>query len=272
MRALAAILVLGLAASAAAGPKPLPPKLAKAASAAFAAAQAADKKGDLDAAWKQYERAIAIAPHPSTYFNLADVQVRSKSIRQAIRSYEQYLELATDAGDRKAIEKRIGELRAMKGTLEVELDEPDGLVFIDGKQVGKSPGAFSVKAGTYHIDVITPITHGSGTCEAIALRSSSCHVGAAAREDGNVVMGATWSAGGLGWPVDGQKFHLNGRFTARPGTYALKVHDRQCAPLKLVVPPGDVLTYAFVTFPEVIVSASRECVDLKIEQRRVTFD
>jgi hypothetical protein len=266
------LLVMLAAGAAAAGPKKLPPKLEKAAGKAFAAAQQADAKGDLDAAWKQYARAIEIAPHPDAYFNLADVQVRAKSILSAIESYEKYIELAPDAKDRPAVEKRIAELLAMKGTLEFDFDEPDGVVYADGKLLGKSPGNYDLRGGTYHIDVITPITHGTGTCDAIALRSNRCPVGGPVREDGNVVIGASWSLSSRSWPVDDQRFRINGRFTAKPGTYDLKLHERQCTPLKLVVPPGDVLIYAFVTAPKVIESRGRECVDLKIAQRRVRFD
>jgi tetratricopeptide (TPR) repeat protein len=268
----AAVLVLLVAGTATAGPKQLPAKIEKAAGKAFAAAQEADAKGDLAAASKQYERAITIAPHPDAYFNLADVQVRSKHVKPAIRSYEKYLELAPEAKDRKAVEKRIAELLAMKGALEMEFDEPDGLVFADGKLLGKTPGTYELRAGTYHIDVVSPITHGTGTCEAIALRSSRCHVGGPPRKDGNVVIGMTWSSTGKGWPVDGQRFSTKGRFTVKPGTYELAIYDRQCAPVKLIVPPGDVLTYAFITAPEVIESHSKECIDLKITQRRVGFD
>jgi len=203
-----------VAGTAVAGPKKLPSTLEKAAGKAFVAAQEADAKGDLNLATKQYQRAIEIAPHPDAYFNLADVQVRAKNVASAIRSYEKYLELAPEAKDRAAVEKRIAELLAMKGTLEMKFDEPDGLVFANGVLLGKMRGNYPLRAGTYHIDVITPITYGSGTCEATALRSSTC----------------------------------------------------------LVVPAGDVLTYAFITAPEVIESHSRECLDLKITHRRVTFD
>jgi tetratricopeptide (TPR) repeat protein len=271
MRALALVSVLATAGTAAAGPKQLPPRLAKAASTAFLAAREADAKGDLETARAQYQRAIDIAPHPDTYFNLADVEVRRKVIASAIEAYEKYLELAVEAKDRKVVEKRLAELRAMKGTLEIEMNEPDGVVFLNGVPSGKVPGKVDVLAGTYSVDIITPITAGSGTCEATALRSSTCHVGAAVREDGNVVMGATWSSLGGNWFQDGQEFHLRGRFTLKPGTYQLMAHDRQCAPVTLVVPKGDVVTYAFITLPEAIKS-DRGCVPLKIQQRRVTFD
>jgi hypothetical protein len=274
MRALVAILVCGLAAPAAAGPKSLPPKLAKAADAAFKAAQAADAKGDLQTAWKQYERAIEIAPHPSTYFNLADVQARAKVPSSAIRSYEKYLELAHEAADRKAVEKRILELREIKGTLDFEIAEPDALLFIDGKPAGKLPEAklrkVMLRERAYEIDVITPITHGHGTCQVHAHQTASCNVPIRPRTDGNVVLGTNMT--GRSWDVDDdQRFQMPGRFPARPGTYQLKLRDSQCAPLTLVVPAGDVVTYAFITAPDPAPDTPA-CSDLKIEQRRVKFD
>ena len=275
MRAVIAMLVCAAAATAVAGPKPLPPKLAKAASAAFTAAQAADAKGDLQAAIKQYERAIEIAPHPSTYFNLADVEVRAKAISSAIRSYEKYLELAPKATDRKAVEKRIVELHAITGTLDFEIHEPDALLFIDGNPAGKLPDGklrqVQLRAGVYEIDVITPITHGFAACEVRAMQTASCPVPIKPREDGNVVMSASWNMTNRNWPVGDQRFDLKGRFTARPGPYELKIHERECEPLKILVNKGDVLTYIFVTYPDPEPS-SPACIPLKVVQRRLTFD
>src|SRR5688572_11651797 len=96
------VLVL-LASPALAGTRDLPPRLTKAAGDAFTAAQNADAKGELDDAVKHYRRAHAIAPHPDTMFNIADVQRRAKDYDDAITSFETYLELAPDAADRKAI-------------------------------------------------------------------------------------------------------------------------------------------------------------------------
>jgi ribosomal protein S10 len=269
MRMLAfVVVVVGLMGAAAAGPKPLPAKLAKAASAAFTAARQAEKQGDLQAAWKQYERAIEIAPHPSVYFNLADVQRRAKVYRRAIRSYLTYLELVPDAPDRKAVEKLIAELRAIKGTLEITSSEPDGIVFVNGKLVGKAPIDYQVLEGAYEIDVITPITSWHKVCETDAGRSSSCSMTPRPRTDGNLVMSSTWSMTNQNWPVDKQRFDLRGRFPVKPGHYELKVLDRQCKPLPLDVPAGDVITYAYVTYPDKQPELN-ECIDLKIAQQRV---
>ena len=267
MRALAVMLVfIGTAAHA--GGKPLPPKLAKAASAAFTAAQDADRKGDLQAAIKQYERAIAISPHPSVYFNLADVERRAKAYRSAIRSYETYLELAPHAADRKAVEKLIAELRAIKGTLEITCDEPDGIIFIDGKRVGTAPRKVEVLQGAHQVTVITPITAGHAVCEVPAGQSSSCGVPARPREDGNVVLSSTWSMTNHSWRVDKQEVTLRGRFPLRPGHYELTVIERQCKPVPLDVTAGDVITFAYITYPETAPDYPA-CIELTIEQQRV---
>lgn len=246
-----ALLVLVLLASPViAGPRPLPGRLTKGAGDAFTAAQKADAKGDLDEAVKQYRRAQAIAPHPDTLFNLAAVQRRAKDYDHAIKSYEQYLELAPDAADRKAVEKLIAELRAMPATLEIECDEPDGKVFVDGTYVGMAPIQVKVLAGTHQIDVITPITHGDMACAVSPGGKRDCRVGAEPRDDGNVVISGSWIMGGRSWPIGDQRFEVHGRFTARPGRYELKLDDNQCAPVHIDVPAGDVVTFAYITFTE----------------------
>jgi len=261
------LLVLALlAAPALAGPRGLPPRLTKAAGEAFAAAQKADAKGDLDEAVKQYRRAHAIAPHPDTMFNLADVQRRAKDFDDAITSYEAYLALAPDAKDRKAIEKLLAELRALPGTLEIESDEPDGKVFVDGKYVGKAPLTVEVVGGTHQIDVITPITYGHMACPVSVGGTRDCRVGAKPRDDGNVVISGSWILGGRSWPVGDQRFEIRGRFAARPGRYELKLDDNQCGPVVLDVKAGDDLTYAYITFAE---AKAGGCRTFELAQRTI---
>jgi tetratricopeptide (TPR) repeat protein len=243
------VLVL-LASPALAETRSLPPRIAKAAGDAVTAAQKADAKGDLHEAVKLYERAQAIAPHPDTMFNIADVQRRAKDFDDAIISYDKYLELAPDAADRKAIQKLLAELRAMPGTLEIEFDEPDGKVLVDGKYVGIAPIKVKVLGGTHQIDVITPVRYGHMACPVSVGGSRDCRVGAKPRKDGNVVISGSWIMGGQSWPIGDQRFEVRGRFTARPGRYELKIDDRQCAPMVLDVKAGDDLTYAYITFTE----------------------
>jgi len=261
------VLVLALlVGSALAGPKRLPPRLTKAAGDAFAAAQQADAKGDLDEAIKHYRRAHAIAPHPNTMFNLADAQRRAKAYDDAITSFEAYLALAPDASDRKSIVKLLAELRALPGTLEIESDEPDGRVFVDGKYAGKAPLDVKVAAGTHQIDVITPITYGSMACPVSVGGTRDCQVGAKPRDDGNVVISGSWILGGYSWPVGDQRFEIRGRFTARPGRYELKFDDQQCGPVVLDVKAGDELTYAYITFVD---PKARGCRKFELAQRTI---
>lgn len=274
MSAMRAVMFLMLAAGVAtAAPKSVPAKFAKAAGDAFAKAQAADAKGDLDEAARQYQRAIQIAPHPNAYYNLADVLRRDHRIDPAIAAYTKYLELSPDAPDRSAIEKLVRELAAMPSTLEIEMDEPDGVAFVDGKLAGPMPATMTGLAkGTYQVDVVTPITFDDMACAVSAGSKRTCTLHAKPRVDGNVVISGSWLATGRSWPIGDQRFHFHGRFTARPGHYELKgFSDDQCAPLPLDVPEGeDIVTYAYVTFPPSH-ARGHACTDLKITQQRVKF-
>jgi hypothetical protein len=271
MRALAVIAIL--CGSAVAGPKSLPPQITKAARDAFAAARVADDKGDLNEALKQYKRALEISPHPFVLYNMADVYRRMKDYRDAIDAYEKYL-ASDDVADRKSVEKLVAELRAIPGTLEIECDEPDGIVFIDGKRAGK-PGPHKVSDGTHVVDVITPITHGYAICDVSSGRDSRCDVPAKPREDGNLVLSGRWPMGGLSWGVkhaNGEtvRLHFRSRSVAIPGHYPdLKVMEKQCKPLPIDVPKGDVVTFAYVTYPDR--TDSNACYDLSMTIQRVAF-
>jgi tetratricopeptide (TPR) repeat protein len=267
MRSLA--LVIALTAVASARPEHLPAKLAGAASDAFAKAQTAEQAGDLQEAIRQYRRANEIAPHANTYFNLAELFVATKSYDAAIASYQKYLELAPDAPNHATVEKRVHELVALPGTLEITTDEPNAVMFVNGKASG-APRKLEVPAGDYQIDIVTPITFGGNVCSVSRGQSSSCHPPTRARVDGNVVISASWRMGGLDWPVEHQRFQIHGRFVAKPGHYDLKVHQRGCEALPLEVPTGDVVTYAYITYPDPEPDYPT-CIPLTIEQQRVSF-
>ena len=268
------LLVALLAGPALAGPKSaLPPKITKAARDAFAAARAADDKGDLAKALEQYRRAYEIAPHPFVLYNMADVYRRQRSYASAIEAYEKYL-AAEDVTDRAAVEKLVKELKAIPGQLAISCEEPDGVVFIDGKRRG-AYGTYDVAAGTHVVDVVTPITHGYEICTVSAGRDSTCRVPAKPRKDGNLVLSGRWPMGGLSWPAkhaDGENVRLQfrGRAIAKPGHYPdLKVMERQCKPLPIDVPKGDVIVFGYVTYPDRADSSA--CYDTTITLERVKF-
>ena len=145
MRAL--LIVLALTAIAAAdGTKKKPDKYQQAASEAFEQAGQADKEGDLRTALGLYQKAFEISPHPSTAYNMADVQRRLGEIKNAIHSYETYLVLAPAAADRKQVEAQIEKLHKTRGTLILTTRPPSdpqsvdllkGYIFVDGVQVMK---------------------------------------------------------------------------------------------------------------------------------------
>jgi len=97
--------------------KATPDKFAKAAGEAFRDAVAADKAGDLRTALGLYQKAYGISPHPSTVYNIADVQRRLLLYADALKSYETYLALLPSADDRKDIEAILDALSKMPGTL-----------------------------------------------------------------------------------------------------------------------------------------------------------
>ncbi len=270
---LVAVAVLG--APAFAGPKSsLPPQVAKVARDAFAAGRVADEKGDLQGALDEYKRAYEIAPHPFVLFNMADIYRRMKNYKDAIATFEKYL-ASEDVPDRTSVEKILAELRAIPGTLVIEMKEPDGIVFVDGKRLGRV-GTYDVTPGTHVVDVITPITHGYEICTATAGRENTCRVHAKPREDGNVVLSGRWPMGGRSWSTthaSGEKvrFEFRGRAIAKAGHYSdLKVMESQCAPMPLDVPDGDVVIFGYVDYPD-RAKTKKTCYDTTLTVQRVKF-
>lgn len=266
--------------------EPPPDKLAAAAGEAFAKAKAADDKGDLDEADRLYRKALAIAPHPSTQYNLADVQRRKKNIQGAIDGYKKYLEMDPAAADRKAVEKMIADLEALPGTIVIDVEESDALVFMDGEplQRGKDPkNPFVVEkpAGDHVVDVITAISHDNETCRSYHATRRDCRLRPKPRADGNIVISGPsgmyrTSMGHSGEPT----IHLKGRFSLEPGKHQIYVtssRDRQCKPLDITVAKGDsVVTYVWAEVPKKWPDkrgpgGKIECIDIPYKQRVLRF-
>lgn len=277
MRRLLAALVVLASASAIAGPKGLPPKLAKAARDAFAAAQIAADKGDLAEAARQYQRAIAIVPHPNAYFNLADVLSRAGELEGAIAALEHYLEGSPEAPDRVEVEQQISALRATPGKLEITMEEPGGKVFVDGVPVGEAPVTVDAIKGIHVIDVITPITFGHMLCAIGVGGHRHCAVHAKPREDGNVVISGSRLLGGRSWPVEGQRFEMRGRFALHAGRYEVQLVEDSCDKQVVEVPRanklGDDVVYVYVTYTgEERRDGGPRCKVATAKQQRVHFE
>ncbi|MBA2542924.1 MAG: hypothetical protein H0V17_24975 [Deltaproteobacteria bacterium] len=261
-------------------------KLAAAAGEAFAKAKAADEADKLDEAERLYRKALAIAPHAHTHYNLADVQRRKKDIDGAIASYRKYLELEPAAKDHVEVEKLIAQFEAMPGTIIIEVEESDALVFMDGEPLRrgsdpKNPFVIDMPAGDHVVDVITAISHDNETCRAFRGSKRACRLRPKPREDGNIVISGPpsmyrASVGRTGEP----RLRFKGRFSLDPGPHDIWVassRERQCAPLEITVAKGDtVVTYVWADVPKKWPDKRKpdgkpECADVKFKQRVLKF-
>jgi hypothetical protein len=285
--------VLALGGVAHAQPKTKPDKFTKAAGDAFTAAVDADSKGDLRTALGLYEKAYAISAHPSTIYNLADVQRRLSMLRAAIKSYETYLVMSPDAKDRADVEKVIDELSKTPGTLIVftseasdrdSLDLPAGYVLVDGA-IKKKPGAVDTKKprgrpeihllippGEHVVDFVTPLTYASRECNVDPGSERYCELKAEPRIDGNAVISARNRTFDVLTERRGKDL-VQKRIELPSGKQRLLVKDRSygCAPLALEVGGGaNVISYAFIDTTEY--DGFKRCRALDIKQHRLQFE
>lgn len=269
---------------------PTADKFTKAASEAFAEAVEADEKGDLYRALTAYQKAFLIAPHPSTMFNIADVQRRLSLIPGAIKSYETYLALAPQARDRPAVEAMVAKLEKTPTTIHIKMgdthrvdsiDLRTAYILIDGKIEAK-PGTeprklpngdfaitFDVPPGEHVIDVITAITYGTDRCGSGPGEADYCTVTARPRIDGQLVLSARDRRIEI---LDTPKARSStyNRVDLRPGRHRLLVRDRrfECAPLVVDVPRGDDVAYVFLNTTEY---EFERCRKLDVVRQRLPF-
>lgn len=298
----AVLLILALTGAAAADEpakrKTAPDKFAKAAGEAFTAATVADQKGDLPTALGLYQKAFAISPHPSTIYNIADVQRRLGRLAAAIRSYETYLAITPEAADRKVVETVLAKLSATPGSVFVMTGQPSdpksidlgtAYILFDGKirvkpgtpttqavDGGQNPGfELTIAPGKYRLDAVTPLTYGTATCLVPPGERVVCHVAAPPRIDGNVVISGDDDTLTI-VPDREQTRHRDTQMLKRSersaGRTRMFVRDGsyECAPLAIDVPGGGDLAYSFVR--KVEPSSVPRCRTLVVTQHRLKFE
>jgi hypothetical protein len=87
----------------------------------FAKAEEAEAGGDRQSAIRRYACSLALAPHPSTAYNLGTVAEKSGDLSAALDGFRTYLKLAPEATDRPAIEARIAALEARMAELRKDM-------------------------------------------------------------------------------------------------------------------------------------------------------
>lgn len=287
----AAGVLLLVAGAAFAQPKQVPDKFTKAAGDAFAAAAAAEANGDLRTALGLYQKAHAISPHPSTIFNIADVQRRLGNLRDAIKGFETYLAMAPDAKDRAQVEKTLDTLYQTPGTLFIittdardpdSLDLASGYVLVSG-DLKKKPGPveqhkirkipvieLAVPPGEHVVDLVTSLTYATRECEVGPGEQTWCELKAEPRIDGNVVVSATNRRIDVKQDRRGNDLVFK-RFELPAGKHRLLVIDRNygCAPLT-VDTARNAVAYSFIRATEF--EGLKRCRALDIKQQRLQFD
>lgn len=270
---------------------PTADKFTKAAGEAFAEAVAADEKGDLRTALASYQKAFLIAPHPSTMFNIADVQRRLALISGAIKSYETYLALSPQAKDRAAVEAIVAKLEKTPTTLHIKMGQAHDIegidlrtayILIDGK-IESKPGTeprrlpngdfaitFDVPPGEHTVDVVTAITYGSDRCGRGPGEADYCTVRARPRIDGQLVLSARdRQIEVLDKPNARSLTHTRVELPA--GRHKLMVRDRryECSPLLVDVPRGDDVAYVYLNTNEY---TFERCRKLDVVRQKLQFD
>jgi tetratricopeptide (TPR) repeat protein len=272
--------------------KATPDRFVKAAGEAFVQAVEADKAGDLKTALGLYQKAYAISPHPSTIYNIADVQRRLLLYADALKSYETYLALAPNAADRKDVEAAIDKIGKTPGTLlvgTVEPSDPDAVdfknayVLVDG-EVKIKPGTaprpikewggrigfmIPVPGGTHVVDVVTAITHGHQTCNVAVGDEGYCLLKAKPRIDGRLVVNS--SERNLSVRTEPKARTIVGQRVEIPaGKHRLLVRDRsfECAPVAVTIPGGGDVQLVFLSTPDY---EFERCRSIDVKQQRLTF-
>ncbi len=275
--------------------KGTPDKFVKAAGEAFRAAVAADKAGDLRDALGLYQKAFAISPHPSTAYNIADVQRRLNQLPAALKSYEIYLAIAPAAADRIQVEALIDKLDKTPGMLWVStaaasdpqaIDLTDAFILIDG-EIKKQPGVeihagpysyregfgVDIRSGEHVVDVVTAVSFGSATCKLGPGENRECSVRAPPRTDGSVVFNSNERSVEVRIPAKAKSRNeaREVRFVLPGGKQRLELRDRsfECPTIPIEVPKGGDVAYVYASTTEH--DRLERCRSMKLVQHKLHF-
>ena len=111
------------------------------------------KQGNCEGALGEFEASLALAPRPSTLYNIGQCNETLFRYARAVDAYKQYLATAAqDDPDRRAVEATIRSLKNLLGTVNVKSNTP-GTIWIGNRKVGQSPGTVLVPGGRHALEV-----------------------------------------------------------------------------------------------------------------------
>ncbi len=126
--------------------------------AAFIAGQDLFRAGKFEAAVTEFEKAYALKPHASIFFNIARCHEELGHVPAALKAYRTYLLQRPDAADREEVGLSIAALeRKLKARnlqqLMVVAEPAGSLVTVDGNALGKTPVFTELGAGDHTLRI-----------------------------------------------------------------------------------------------------------------------
>lgn len=114
--------------------------------------------GNYDAALSEFQAAYGqLEGNPGRYlllWNIGQSYERLFQYDRALDYYQRYLdEGGPDAEDRASVEATMRALEGLLASLTVQSNVADSEIWVDGHQVGRTPGTVRVTSGSHHVEV-----------------------------------------------------------------------------------------------------------------------
>ncbi len=123
----------------------------------FMAGQDYYTQGRYDKAIEEFEEAYRLEPKPLLLYNIAMAQEKVGELVKAVDYLKRYLEATPDNEDRTTLLAKVANLEARiaKTGIKITASEAEATVFVDGKDVGKTPvaGVIPLSVGAHKIKV-----------------------------------------------------------------------------------------------------------------------
>jgi hypothetical protein len=151
----------------------------------------------------------------------------------------------------------------------IDGEDPDAIIFVDGKLRGPSPLVLPVSEGRHTADRITATGHAHRTFEVPRATTEHLRMTISREEPGNVILNGNLRFSGS-WNDNGNRYQIPGRMALPPGRHStyLVSPNRACRPLVFDAPRPDELVYVYVEVPEPD-RASGGCLPIKVQQTKV---